>query len=1299
MDSPSRSVLWRCISLLLWASLVAACSDQRLESRLDAVTPLVFPRSDPTELTLSGYFIPEIDVSLTLGEVRNNADFSAWIVLKAAESSDDEVGQRFALESVQFVDENEITVVTPRNIPAGVYGIELEDPRGVPVTLSQVIELTVKEDPPDHVSLTADTDHLVADDEDALRLDLRTLTRRGDVYPWAGGHVTVWIDGGNAYFYKHTLGNASEPVAGETREIQGTLDDEGTGSVYVRTAIVDNFWVRVESEDLPHGTSDGAFHVVVEPADLAGFDVRFRGADPTNDGMRTLTAGEGAEVKITAVSENNAVIPSYDDTLSVFDTTGEPVDTGGQAVSMVNGLWNGQVFFTRATGEDYYLQLVAVSETGKVGMSEPFIVVPAQPEALVVNAELGTGGDQIGVGEFFSISVSSEDDYGNVIALAEDDLPELTDDTGTLECASVQHIAGLIRYEDCVITQARSENVIHGELDGLEGDSQTFEVMPSEAVALVLSPISDVIAGVPFSLSVFVEDEYGNRVTDVGGTVDVVDQPEDGEAELSNVTVELVDGYGERDDLVLTRAVDKTVLIASLSARDLSGKSNEFAVQPGPAKSFGFRIPSEVTAGEAALGRITAFDANDNVVVDFTSDKIILTDSTTSLSDYSFGAFENGEADFSFTPVTAGSDIMLMAQDVYSSAQGTSESFVVLPGAVDSLLVSGIRDVLWDDRPFDLEVTAMDAYGNVATGFEGEATVNDEHSSLAFADGTEGPLNIGPFIQGRWRGSVMLTAVEDENKIRVRVNDQGKDAATGLSSTFSVYDLDCAEPPSISLSMDGSTDNEYVSLCLPVRPGGDAQASFSVEQETSSPIYRYIWSFGDATWESGDDLSAVAHSYSTPGRYEVEVAVIDEHRCGAVDSGIVYVGLGDGSPTGPMTLSPDNDEVISGETDGTQRVGFSVEALDCSGDAIQIRYSMTVLSTLGTLQVPGGDSDNNAPGVQFLYDPRDEGSAFHVDFSDVRQGNRARVFVSYGADQAVGWSEIRVTNDTRPPYVVDVSPDGYYDGLLEDIQILFSEPMRNPDGLLESLDIRVESATSGPLTFTRTLDDSQRLLTLSLDTPLSLGDVPDDITLTLPSSRGAPSFADDPEGNRLDGDWDGDAEDEGDDFSTSIGNLTIMPPEGGLSACYFSPQVFSPDGQDGTSVGEEDSVTLYVDGGLSRHVVALGVEARPAFKAETVSWMWQNAALLPKSLFRRMFPLREPVREWPLPIDNGGLIEVFTWAGRDQDEVILPNDEYELYLWSVDDQGNRVATLCFGLDEGHSILELSNPLDLVGAVP
>jgi hypothetical protein len=129
-------------------------------------------------------------------------------------------------------------------------------------------------------------------------------------------------------------------------------------------------------------------------------------------------------------------------------------------------------------------------------------------------------------------------------------------------------------------------------------------------------------------------------------------------------------------------------------------------------------FPSPVTAGSLGGFFVTAADAYGNTVADYHGTvSFRSSDGRATLPpSYTFTAADNGRVHFDAVLVQAGMQ-SLTATDT-AGLTGTQAGIVVMPAAADHFALLA-PDTTVAGEPFDVTLTALDPYGNVATGFQG----------------------------------------------------------------------------------------------------------------------------------------------------------------------------------------------------------------------------------------------------------------------------------------------------------------------------------------------------------------------------------------------------------------------------------------------------------------------------------------------------------------------------------------------------------------------------------------------------
>jgi hypothetical protein len=269
----------------------------------------------------------------------------------------------------------------------------------------------------------------------------------------------------------------------------------------------------------------------------------------------------------------------------------------------------------------------------------------------------------------------------------------------------------------------------------ITGSETGITVNPAAAATLTVTGFpSPTTAGVSHSFTVTALDAYGNLATGYTGTVHFIST--DAQAALpSDYTYTANDAGIHSFSTTLKTAGSESITSSDTATSSITGSETSITVNPAAAATLtvtGF--PSPTTAGVSHSITVTALDAYGNVAtgyagtVHFTS-----TDAQAALpSDYTFSASDTGIHSFSATLKTAGSQSITATDTATSSIVGSETGFTVNAAAASVFVVSGFPSPTTAGVSHKFAVTALDAYGNVATGYTGTVhfTSSDAQAAL-----------------------------------------------------------------------------------------------------------------------------------------------------------------------------------------------------------------------------------------------------------------------------------------------------------------------------------------------------------------------------------------------------------------------------------------------------------------------------------------------------------------------------------------------------------------------------------------
>ena len=241
----------------------------------------------------------------------------------------------------------------------------------------------------------------------------------------------------------------------------------------------------------------------------------------------------------------------------------------------------------------------------------------------------------------------------------------------------------------------------------------------STAVGFAISAAGTTAAGAPLPVTVTAVDASGNAVTDFLGTVHIATS----DPKMRGLTFSFVAGdagvHQVLSGLSLYTAGTQTLSVAGPGG--LTGGPVSVSVAAGVATRFGVSAPSNAVAGIATSFTVNATDNYGNAdptyvgTVHFTS-----SDAQASLpADYTFTADDAGTHTFSATLKTSGAKDITAIDTANLYANGRTAAINVAAAAAQSISMIGGGGHIGASHA--VLVTAVDAFGNVATGYTGSA--------------------------------------------------------------------------------------------------------------------------------------------------------------------------------------------------------------------------------------------------------------------------------------------------------------------------------------------------------------------------------------------------------------------------------------------------------------------------------------------------------------------------------------------------------------------------------------------------
>jgi type II secretory pathway pseudopilin PulG len=394
-------------------------------------------------------------------------------------------------------------------------------------------------------------------------------------------------------------------------------------------------------------------------------------------------------------------------------------------------------------------QLVTITITSPSNaVSPPFSFVVTDPQDRPVPQAgktatqlvfLTSPGDSVAGAPFtFNPRVAVEDSNGNVIT---NDLsyPSLSITTGagpsgavlSSTCLPGTPDQGVYTYYGCDITTATNGNdytltASSNTLNLTSDPSTAFQVFPAAASTFTLSNPGTQTAGTAFNETITAYDTYGNVATGYTGSQAVTfsgpSNSPNGTAPSYPATVTFTAGVGTASITLVDG--QNTTLTATQGL--VTGTSGSFTVSPAAPSTYSLSNPGTQKVGTAFNETLKAYDGYGNVATGYTGAQAI---TFTGPSNSPTGTapiypatvtFTAGVGTASITLVDAQSTTLTATQGL---ATGTSASFTVGLASTSTFTVTSATSPT-AGTPFNLTLTAADAYGNPTPTYTGIHTIS-----------------------------------------------------------------------------------------------------------------------------------------------------------------------------------------------------------------------------------------------------------------------------------------------------------------------------------------------------------------------------------------------------------------------------------------------------------------------------------------------------------------------------------------------------------------------------------------------
>jgi hypothetical protein len=277
---------------------------------------------------------------------------------------------------------------------------------------------------------------------------------------------------------------------------------------------------------------------------------------------------------------------------------------------------------------------------------------------------------------------------------------------------------------------------------------------PVQPVSHFSLSASTAIAGTPVTLTVAARDVFNSVKPDYLGAVHFTSSDSQATLPGDYTFTDADNGVHIFTDAILRTAGTQTINAQDIDRAYITG-SSAIDTTPGPTQLL-VSYPAETTAGTLRLFSVTAEDAFGNIATTYRGAIHLNTSDGQALlsGDAAFTADDNGTHTFAAAFFTAGFQT-LTATDAQTGAIFGTETITVDPAAASGFIVGGFPSPTPAGAIQFFTVTAVDPYGNVATGFAGTVILGSSDPRALF----QGPYAFTATDGGTHQfAAVMLTA-------------------------------------------------------------------------------------------------------------------------------------------------------------------------------------------------------------------------------------------------------------------------------------------------------------------------------------------------------------------------------------------------------------------------------------------------------------------------------------------------------------------------------------------------------------
>ena len=493
------------------------------------------------------------------------------------------------------------------------------------------------------------------------------------------------------------------------------------------------------------------------------------------------TAGAAFNETITATDNAGNPVPSYTGS-KTLTFSGPSSSPGGTAptypstVTFTAGVGTASITLTNAQSTT-----LTATQGLITGTSASFTVAAGSPSKFAVS----NPGTQTS-GTAFGVTITAADSFGNTTTGYTGSKSVTFSGPSNAPGGAAPTYPSTVTFTNGVgtpnitLTNAQSTTLTATQ-GSITGTSTSFTVNPGSATRFTVPTPATQTAGTAFNVTLTALDSNGNTATGYTGSKALSFTDPDPSPNGTNPTypasVTFTAGVGT---LTMTTYDAETTTLTAIQG-SITGTSGNFTVNAAATSKFGLSTPNP-TAGSAFNETLTATDTYGNTTTGYTGSKTVTfsgpssSPGGTAPTYPSSVNFTAGVGTASITLTNAQSTTLAATQ---GTVTGTSASFTVSPSSASKFSVANPGSQT-SGSAFNVTITALDTYGNTATGYTGSKT-------LTFSGPTSSPGGTAPtypgsvsFTNGVASPSITLTNAQSTTLTATQ------STLTGTSTSFTV---------------------------------------------------------------------------------------------------------------------------------------------------------------------------------------------------------------------------------------------------------------------------------------------------------------------------------------------------------------------------------------------------------------------------------------------------------------------------------------------------------------------------------